>query len=144
MTRHLVLLMAILWIAGFGNAKDLHWKDLPRYLKDKHVTVADGKGMNYSGRFVSTSADAIMIDSGRRLEIPRDSIVSITRYPTQQSHVDPFFDRLVSFALSPAAIVTIPVAAVVFLAGWPVCELLDLIDRRDSRSVTIKLLPDPK
>lgn len=43
MTRRLVLLMAILWIAGFADAKDLHWKDLPRYLKNQQVIVQDGK-----------------------------------------------------------------------------------------------------
>jgi hypothetical protein len=144
MTRRLVLLMAILWIAGFANAKDLHWKDLPRYLKGKRVTIADGKGMNHTGWFVSANADGIAIANGPTIEIPRDSIVSITRYPTQTSHAEVFGDRMLNFALSPFAIVTVPVAVVVFFAGLPVCVLLDAVDHRDFRIVTIKLLPDPK
>jgi hypothetical protein len=144
MTRRLVLLMSILWIAGFAYAKDLHWKDLPKYLNNKQVTVQDGKGMNYSGRFVSTSPDAIVIDAGRAVEIPRDSIVSITRYASQQSHAEAFGNHLFDFALSPVAIVTVPVAIVVYLAGLPVCALLDQIERRNYKNITIRLLPDPK
>jgi hypothetical protein len=144
MMRRLVLLMAILWIAGFANAKDLHWKDLPRYLKGKRVTIADGKGMNHTGWFVSTNGDGIAIADGRTIEIPRDAIVSITRYPTQTSFAESFGERIFNFAFSPFAIVTVPVAVVVFFAGLPVCALLDAVDHRDSRIVTIKLLPDPK
>ncbi len=147
MTRRLVWLMAILWIAGFADAKDLHWKDLSRYLKNKQVTIQDGKGMNYSGRFVSTSPDAIVINTtntGRAVEIPRESIVSITRYASQPSHAEAFGSHLFDFALSPFAIVTVPVAIVVFLAGLPVCALLDQIERRNYKTITIKLLPDPK
>jgi hypothetical protein len=114
MTRRLVLLMAILWIAGFGHAKDLHWKDLPRYLNNKRVTIQDGKGMNYSGRLVSTSADAIVIDGGRRVDIPRESIGSITRLASQVSYADTF----------SANISTAPFSYVVLLAGLPVCFLL--------------------
>jgi hypothetical protein len=117
MIRRLVLLMAILWIAGFAHAKDLHWKDLPKYLNNKQVTVQDGKGMNYSGRFVATSADAIVINTGRTVEIPRESIVSITRYASQPSHAEAFGTHLFDFALSPVAIVTVPVAIV--LSGRP-------------------------
>jgi hypothetical protein len=146
MMRRLVLLMAILWIAGFAHAKDLHWQDLPHYLKDKQITVADGKGMNYSGRFVSTSAELIVIDSGRKIEIPRDSIVSITRYATRTSRAESFFSHMIDFASAPAPlpIVTMPVAGVIFFGGLPVCALLDTIEGRDSKIVTIRLLPDPK
>jgi hypothetical protein len=144
MIRRLILVMAILWIAGFADAKDLHWKDLPRYLNNKRVTIQDGKGMNYSGRFVSTSPDAIVIANQSPIEIPRASIVSITRYASQPSHAEAFGSHLFDFALSPFAIVTVPVAIVVFLAGLPVCALLDQIERRNYKNITIKLLPDPK
>jgi hypothetical protein len=144
MIRRLVLLMAIPWIAGFADAKDLHWKDLPRYLNNKNVTVQDDKGMNYSGRFVATSPDAIVIANQSPIEIPRTSIVSITRYASQPSHAEAFGSHLFDFALSPFAIVTVPVAIVVFLAGLPVCALLDRIERRNYKTITISLLPDPK
>jgi hypothetical protein len=92
MIRRLVLFMAILWIAGFADAKNPHWKDLPRYLKDKHVTVAEGKGTHYSGRFVSTTPDAIVIDNGHTVEIPRGSIVEITRYANGIRSAQLFFN----------------------------------------------------
>jgi hypothetical protein len=146
MIRRLVLLMAILWIAGFAQAKDLRWKDLPKFLRDKQVTVADGKGMNYSGRFVSTSAELIVIDAGRNIEIPRESIVSITRYAARSGRAESFFSHMVDFAFAPGPlpIVTVPVAFVIFFGGLPVCALLDTIEGRDSKDVTIRLLPDPK
>jgi len=144
MIRRLVLLMAILWIAGFADAKDLHWKDLPKYLNNKQVTVQDGKGINYSGSFVATSAEGIVINTGLPIEIPRASIVSITRYASQPSHAEAFGTHMFEFALSPVAIVTVPVAIVVYLAGLPVCALLDQIEHRNYKTITIKLLPDPK
>jgi len=45
MTGRSAPLVAVLLIAGFANAKDLHWKDLPRYLNNKQVTIVDGKGI---------------------------------------------------------------------------------------------------
>jgi hypothetical protein len=40
--------------------------------------------------------------------------------------------------------ITVPVAVVIFFGGMPVCALLDTIERRDSKNVMIKILPDPK
>jgi hypothetical protein len=147
MIRRLVLFMAILWIAGFADAKNLHWNDLPRYLKDKQVTIADGKGMNYSGRFVSTKPEAIVIDNGHTVEIPRGSIVEITRYASRTSTAEPFFSFMVDFVTAspgPLVIITFSLAVVVSIAGLPVCALLNFVERRDWKDVTIKLLPDPK
>jgi hypothetical protein len=146
MIRRLVLLMAILWIAGFAQAKNLYWKDLPRYLKNKQITVVDGNGLSHQGRFVTTSADAIVVDQqGFKVAIPRGSLLSLTRHATRNGYVDRLSNVLsLCFAPPPTSILTGPVALLVFLAGLPVCATLDVIDRRPHEALTIKLLPDPK
>jgi len=130
--------MAILWIAGF---------DLPRYLENRQIRIVDGKGMNYMGRFVSANGDAIVIDQGYHVKVPRASVLSITRYASRHVRGDRFFEAIweVAFlAPGPLPIVTLPVAIVVSVVGLPVCALLDTIQGRDTRDETIKLLPDKK
>lgn len=146
MTRRRVLLMAILWIAGFAEAKNLHWKDLPHYLDKKQVTVTDAQGTAHTGWFSSASGDALMIgiDGGAWTEIPRRSILTITVHRTRVNHCDRFGEHMFNFALTPFAIVTVPVAILVCIGGAPICALLDHIDRHRAKEITVKLLPDPK
>ena len=145
MTRRLVLLMAIPSGSPVSaEAKNLHWKDLPQYRDKKQVTVTDGQGVTHTGWFIATYADAIVLGSGGRIEVPRASVLSITVHITRPNHVERFGNHMISFAFSPVAIVTFPVAIVVYLGGAPICALLDNIERHRSKEVTIKLLPDPK
>jgi hypothetical protein len=141
----MVMIMAILWIAGFADAKDLYWKDLPRYLKDNPVTVRDGDGVDHAGRFVSTTVDSIVVDNGHRVVIPRRSILFLTRHATRDSHISPLLIFGVGLGLAPRPLVflTAPVGFVVFVAGLPVCALRDVFDRRPYTDVVIRLLPDP-
>lgn len=144
MNRRLALFMAILWIAGFAQAKDLRWKDLPRYLNKTRIGVVDGSGVRHHGAFIAIRGDAIVIDEQGAVEIPRSSVLWIVRHKSRDDYFEKLEPVAYLFAPGPTMILRAPVAIAIFAVGLPICALLNLIDRRPSWEERIRLLPDPK
>jgi hypothetical protein len=126
------------------------WSDLAEYLKGKYLAVTTRDGKTIRGRFVETREDAIVLDNGAQIEIPRASFAWIGVERTNLSKLgknlkDGYsrgFHDLFS-PMGPWGIVEVPAITVYAVIAAPLSALGDLFHNRRNSSDRIFIQREP-
>jgi hypothetical protein len=127
------------------------WSELGEYLKGKYIAVTTKEGKTVRGNFVSSGPDAIVVDDGKAVEIPRASFVSMG---IQKSNLEKFghnvnsgytdgFHNLFS-ENGPWGLLEVPAVTVYTVIGAPLSLLGDLFHNRNGALEPVIISGDPK
>jgi hypothetical protein len=149
--RAMLFAVAAVLVSSNAYAAGKKWSELGEYLKGKYISVTTKDGKTVRGRFVSTGADAIVVDDGKPVEVTRASLVVLG---IERSNLEKFghnvksgyadgFRNLFS-SNGPWGLIEVPAVTVYAVIGAPLSALGDLFHNRTREVERVIILPDPK